>query len=100
MKKITKEKIIDCIKDWYLVILLIIGIIVLLLPRPSDYTLQVKVVQVNSSAVVCKDTTGHLWTFDTFDNSQYKVNDQLVLGMYSHGTNKTTDDNIVNIDYK
>ena len=95
-----KEKIIDWIKDWYLVILLIIGIIIWFLPRPSDYTLQVKVIQVNSSAVVCEDTTGHLWTFDTFDNSQYKVNDQLVLGMYTHGTNKIIDDKIVTIDYK
>ena len=95
-----KEKIIDWIKDWYLVILLIIGIIVLLLPRPSDYTLQVKVIQVNSSAVVCEDTTGNLWTFNPSDNNQYKVNDQLILGMCSHGTSKTTDDNIVTIDYK
>lgn len=96
-----KEKIIDWIKDWYLVILLIIGIIAwIFFPRPSDYTLQVKVVQVTSSAVVCKDTTGHLWTFDTFNNDQYKVNDQLVLGMYTHGTQKTIDDDIVSIDYK
>ena len=34
-----KGKFIDWIKDWYLVILIIIGIVIWLLPRSSNYTL-------------------------------------------------------------
>lgn len=91
------KKIIMCLSDNIVEILVMIGIIAMLyvmaMPsNPNLYTRTGVVVDIEEfNTVVVEDSTGNLWAFDA-GNKHYHYDDEVAMIMDNVGTEDVTDD--------
>lgn len=91
------KKIIMCLSDNIVEILVMIGIIAMLyvmaIPsNPNLYTRTGVVISIESdTTVVVEDPTGNLWAFDA-GCKEYHCNDEVAMIMDNVGTEDVTDD--------